>query len=374
MKGETIMLSLNQSIVEKNQIQAKVELTNNILEESSHYLKGSQLMELNKTLNKHFQGYEIFLQQDIDLHKNYIEENKSIIDIYISNKKLEGLSPRTLEYYKKTVTAFVEYVDKHLSDVTSQDIRDYLSYVQSIGNCSNVTIDSIRRNLNTFFNTISNEGYIQSNPMAKIKKIKSAKKVKKPFTEIEIEKMRNELSSLPERTPIQQLFKYQDQALFELLLSSGIRLRECIQLNKEDIDLENRTFMVLGKGNKERQCYFSVKCQYYLDKIINFEYKGRTSKYKDVEALFVTKSTKGNYNHRIGGNGVERKIRELGRKCGVKAHPHKFRRTFATTLLNKGVPIEQIKELLGHANLDTTMIYAIVDQDQIKYNHGKYAG
>jgi len=354
--------------------KAKHDLIQNILEESSQYLKGSQLMELNRTLNKHFEGYEVFVQQDIDLHKNYIEENKSIIDIYISNKKLEGLSPRTLEYYKKTVTAFVEYVDKHLSDVTSQDIRDYLSHVQSIGNCSNVTIDSIRRNLNTFFNTISNEGYIQSNPMAKIKKIKSAKKVKKPFTEIEIEKMRNELSSLPERTPIQQLFKYQDQALFELLLSSGIRLMECIQLNKEDIDLENRTFMVLGKGNKERQCYFSVKCQYYLDKIINFEYEGGTSKYKDVEALFVTKSTKGNYNHRIGGNGVERKIRELGRKCGVKAHPHKFRRTFATTLLNKGVPIEQIKELLGHANLDTTMIYAIVDQDQVKYNHSKYAG
>lgn len=368
------MLSLNQNSIENIQIQAKIELTNNILEESSRYLKGSQLMELNKTLNKHFQEYEIFVQQDIDLHKNYIEENKSIIDIYISNKQLEGLSPRTLKYYKETVTAFVEYVDKHLSDVTSQDIRNYLSFVQQTTSSSNATIDNLRRNLNTFFNTISNEGYIQSNPMAKIKKIKSAKKVKKPFTEIEIEKMRNELSNLPERTPSQQLFKYQDQALFELLLSSGIRLRECIQLNKEDIDLENRTFMVLGKGNKERQCYFSVKCQYYLDKIINFEYKGRTSKYKDVEALFVTKSTKGDYNHRLAGNGVERKIRELGRKCGVKAHPHKFRRTFATTLLNKGVPIEQIKELLGHANLDTTMIYAIVDQDQVKYNHSKYAG
>ena len=355
------------------QITAKRDLTNNILEDASKYLKGSQVMELNKTLNKHFEGYEIYVEQDVDLHKNYVEENKTIVELYLNNKKLEGLSPRTLDYYENVIKKFLKFADKPLSDVVSQDIRDYLGHVQSTGTCGNVTLDSLRRNLNTFFNTISNEGYIQSNPMAKIKKIKAPKKVKKPYSEIEIEKMRDALSKLPENTPLQQLTKIRDHAIFELLLSSGIRLRECGQLNKSDIDLQNRTFTVLGKGNKERTCYFSVKCQFYLSKLLNFEYRGNTLKYADSPALFTSKSSK-NEGYRWGLNGIERRFRELGQKCGVRAHPHKFRRTFATTLVNKGVPIEQIKELLGHANLDTTMIYAIVDQDQVKYNHNKYAG
>lgn len=353
--------------------KAKYDLTNQILEDSARYLKGSQLMELNKTLNKCFENYEIFVEQDIDLHKNYVEENKSIVEIYLNNKKLEGLSPTTLVYYKDTIYNMLDFVDKPLSDVVSQDIREFLSHIQDIGDCSNVTLDSIRRNLNTFFNTINNEGYIQINPMAKIKKIKSPKKVKKPFTDFEIETMRNYLSKLPEKTPNQRLFKLRDQALFELLLSSGIRLRECVQLNKSDIDLQNRTFIVLGKGNKERRCYFSVKCQFYLDKFLNFKYAGNTKKYRDESALLISKRGKGK-EYRLSLGGVERRIREVGQVCGVKAHPHKFRRTFATTLVNKGVPIEQIKELLGHANLDTTMIYAIVDQDQVKYNHNKYVG
>ena len=368
------MLNVNSELdyTTELQVKAKTQLTNDILEESSHYLKGSQVLELNKTLNKHFEHYEIFVEQNTNLHENYVEENKSIIEIYLSNKKLEGLSPRTLHYYGQVINDFTEYVNKHLSDVTSQDVREYLSYKQQLNNCSGTTIDNLRRNLNTFFNTICNEGYVQYNPMAKIKKIKSAKKVKKPFTDFEIEKMRSELNKLPERTKVQQLVKLRDQALFELLLSSGIRLRECVQLNKEDIDLVNRSFIVLGKGNKERVCYFSVKAQFFLKKLLDFKYSGNTRKYEDCPALFISKTPKTDY--RWEGNGIERFIRELGQKCDVKAHPHKFRRTFATNLVNKGVPIEQIKELSGHANIDTTMIYAIVDETQVKYNHNKYAG
>jgi len=280
------------------QVKAKTDLTNNILEEAAHYLKGSQVLELNKTLNKHFERYEIFVEQSTNLHENYAEENKSIVNIYLQNKKLEGLSPRTLTAYSDVINDFVRYVDKHLSDVTSQDVRAFIGFRQSLGNASNSYLDTIRRYLSAFFNTICSEGYVQYNPMAKIKKIKSAKKVKKPFTELEIEKMRDALNSKPENTKTRELFKIQDQALFELLLSSGIRLRECVQLNKEDIDLQNRTFTVLGKGNKERVCYFSVKCQYYLEKLLNFEYSGRTRKYEDCEALFVTKSSNGDYNHR----------------------------------------------------------------------------
>ena len=368
------MLNVNSELdyTTELQVKAKTQLTNDILEESSHYLKGSQVLELNKTLNKQFEHYEIFVEQNTNLHENYVEENKSIIEIYLSNKKLEGLSPRTLKYYGDVIYDFVEYVNKHLSDVTSQDVREYLSFKQQLNNCSGTSVDNLRRNLNTFFNTICNEGYVQYNPMAKIKKIKSTKKVKKPFSDFEIEKMRNELNNLPETTKTQQYFKLRDQALFELLLSSGIRLRECVQLNKNDMDLVSRSFIVLGKGNKERVCYFSVKAQFYLEKMLNFKHDKKTRKHSENPALFPSKINKN--GGRWGGNGIERRIRELGNRCGVKAHPHKFRRTFATNLVNKGVPIEQIKELLGHANIDTTMIYAIVDETQVKYNHNKYAG
>ena len=302
------LLNINSTDTATNilQVQAKTELTNIILEESSSYLKGSQVMELNKTLNKHFQNYEIFVMQDTDLHKNYVEENRSLLSVYIGNKKLEGLSPRTLAYYENSIKQMLEYVNKPLSDITTQDLREYLAHRQESGTCGNVTLDSIRRNLNTFFNTMSNEGYIPYNPMVKIKKIKSVKKVKKPFTELEIEKMRGLLNSLPETTKYERYLKLRDSALFELLLSSGIRLRECVQLNKSDINLEDRSFIVLGKGNKERNAYFSVKCQYCLKELFNFENEGAEN-YREHSPLF-----KGTYG-RLGQNGVERRIRELGK-------------------------------------------------------------
>ena len=359
--------AMNKSYTNVLQVQAKTDLINDILRDSEYFLKGSQLMELTKVLNKNMEKYEIFIEQDIDLHKNYVEENKSLLSIYIGNKKLEGLSPRTLHYYEHTIKRMLEYVNKPLADITTNDLREYLSYIQETGNCSNTTLDNLRRNLNTFFNTMSNEGYIQVNPMVKIKKIKSVKKVKKPFTELEIEKMRGKLNAMPEDTQYEKYLKLRDSALVELLLSSGVRLRECAQLNKSDINLEDRSFVVLGKGNKERVAYFSVRCQYCLKELFDFE-SNSTDVYHDNSPLFKGKLG------RLGLNSIERRIRDLGKSCGVKAHPHKFRRTMATTLVNKGVPIEQIKELLGHANIDTTMIYAIIDQDQVKYNHNKYAG
>ena len=360
------MLTTTNNITSELELQAKTNLTNAILEDSARYLKGSQLMELNKTLNKHFQNYEIFVDDHKDLHENYKEENKSIVGIYIRNKELEGISPRTITYYKDVIIKLLEFVDKPLPDITTQDIREFLA----CQNGSNVTIDNYRRNLSAFFGTISNEGYIQLNPMAKIKKIKASKKIKKPYTELEIEKMRHVLNNLPEHTSQKKYYKLQKQVIFELLLSSGIRLRELHQLNKSDMNLVNRTFIVLGKGNKERTCYFSVKCQFFLKKLFNFDFEGNTKKLENLEPLLVNPKT----GKRLGMNGIERNIRNLGRSIGVEAHPHKFRRTFATTLVNKGVPIEQIKELLGHSNIDTTMLYAIVDQDQVRYNHNKFAG
>ena len=344
------------------QVQAKTELTNNILEESSQYLKGSQVQELNKTLNKHFEKYEIFVQQELRTNENYAEENQSILETFLSNKQLEGCASSTLYYYKMVISNFLKVVGMPLADVTTQDMRNYLTYYQSINDASNASVDNVRRILNGFFNTINNEGFIPTNPMSRIKHIKQEKKLKKPFTNFEIEQMRGALQNQKERwVSISEYEIIRNKAIFELLLSSGIRVRELVQLNKNDIDLNSRTFTVMGKGSKERECYFSVKAEYYLRQLLNMD------TYRENKALFA-----GRGGNRLLVSGAETMVRELGKVVGIKAHPHKFRRTFATNLINKGVPVEHVKEMLGHTNLDTTMIYAIVDRERVKQSHQRY--
>lgn len=352
----------NDNYATNLQVQAKTELTNNILEDSSRYLKGSQIQELNKTLNKHFDKYEIFVQQEINLHENYQEENQAILETYLSNKKLEGLSKNSLYYYNMVLSNFLKVVGMHLADVTTQDLRNYLTYYQSLNNASNASVDNVRRVLNGFFNTINNEGFIPTNPMSRIKHIKQEKKLKKAFTNFEIEKMRGALQNQKKRKKsVSEYEILRNKTIFELLLSSGIRVRELVQLNKNDVDLNSRTFTVMGKGSKERECYFNTKTEYYLRHLLDME------KSRESEALFI-----GRTGSRILIGGVEGMIRELGECVGVKAHPHKFRRTFATNLINKGVPVEHVKEMLGHTNLDTTMIYAIVDRERVKQSHQQY--
>lgn len=344
------------------QVQAKTELTNNILEDSSRYLKGSQIQELNKTLNKHFERYEIFVQKEMNLNENYEEENQRILDTYLSNKTLEGLSPNSLSYYKLVLSNFLKVVGMPLADVTTQDMRNYLTYYQSINDASNASVDNTRRILNGFFNTINSEGFIPTNPMSRIKHIKQEKKLKKPFTNFEIEKMRGALNNQKKNwKAISQYEIIRNKTIFELLLSSGIRVRELCSLNKRDIDLNSRTFTVMGKGSKERECYFSVKAEYYLRQLLDMD------TYKENEALFCGRGGK-----RLRVGGCELMIKQLGESMDIKAHPHKFRRTFATNMINKGVPVEHVKEMLGHTNLDTTMIYAIVDRERIKQSHRQY--
>lgn len=358
-------ISQNAAVVNELQAKAKNDLTNEILEKASIYLKGTQLMELNKILNDVLDGYEIFVDNKLDFNKNYAEDNQTILDHFISTKKVEGVSPRTIEYYYTTLVKLLDYIDCPIADVEADLIREYLGYHQKLNNCSNTTSDNIRRVFSSFFGFCNDEGFVQRNPMRKVKKIKSTKKVKKAFTDIELEEMRDYINHMPERTKVQKYIKLRNNALFELLLSSGVRIKECVALNKEDINFDNRSFLVLGKGDKERVCYFSVKCAHRLKKLLDFN---PPKQYRKSDALFVGKA-----GGRWGINGIERFIREMGNELGIEAHPHKFRRTFATNLIRKEVPIEQVREMMGHSNLDTTMIYTVIDQEQVKMNHNKYS-
>lgn len=337
------------------QAEAKRDLTNEILESMENYLDNSQLMELNRSINQHLNQVQVYHHNNTAT--DFEERNKALVEEFIRNKKLSGLSKNTISYYNSTLQKYLRYCDKLILDYKPEDIREFLSFYKELNNCSNVSLNNVRRILSTFYEYLHTEEYILKNPMKAVNHIKEPKRIKKPFTSEEIEIMR--------KTLIED-YDYRDLAIFELLLSSGVRLSELASLNREDIDFETQTFNVIGKGNKERKCYFGTKAKMALKDYL----KTRTDK---SPALFITLNKSHGGAKRLGISGIGTFIRELGLYCGIKeAHPHKFRRTFATNLLNRKMPLEQIQKLLGHDNINTTMIYVNIDEEEIKLNYQKY--
>ena len=341
-------------------MDAQKQATDEILSRMDKYLTGSQLYELNKVLNDEFNKV-IFTKKKENLHYDVESENRYILNEFLSMKRIEGLSERSLSRYDYDIGNMFKYVNKHYNDITTEDIREYLRYTQSRNNCSNRAIDNYRKSLNTFFNTMSDNGYVYKNPMTRIGPIKYDKKVKKPFTDEEIEILR---LNIPEKDLL-------TRAMFELLLCSGIRLGGLVNLNRDDLDFSSMTFKVTEKGNKERICYLNDAAKVHIKKYL----KSRTD---NNPALFVAKATRVNKHGvreppRLGSTGVERRFRELGKKAGIKeVHPHKFRRTVATKLIKRGMPIDQVQSILGHDNISTTMLYVEVEQNHVKMNHQKY--
>lgn len=319
------------------------------------FLGGDELVILNNTLNEVLSKYEIVSDSLTEKWENFEESNRSLLEKYLRAIAVEGKSERTINYYRGTFEYFLEYINKPLPEVTTQDIRDYLYFRDETGEISNTSLDNIRRVLNTIFRWLHEEMYILKNPVISIKKIKRDKKIVPPLTAYEIELIRKELN---EHTDIAGV---RDKAIFELLLSSGVRVAELVQLDINNIDFDNRSFIVFGKGGKERECYFNAKAQLSLEIYLN----QRTD---DSPELFV--SSKSPYT-RLGINGVERRLRETGRKVNIRLFPHLLRKTFATNLLRKGVQIEQVQILLGHAKLETTTIYARVDETNLNNSHKK---
>ena len=250
-----------------------------------------------------------------------------------------------------TVEHLLKTVDVEVRKMTTDDLRSYLAEYQQINNCSKVTVDNIRRNLSSFFSWLEEEDYILKSPMRRIHKIKTKQQVKEIISDEMIEKMRDNCKTK------------RDLAIIDLLYSTGIRVGELVRLNISDIDFEERECVVYGKGDKERRVYFDAKAKVHLKDYINT----RTDKNK---ALFVTLDAP--YD-RLKISGVEIRLRKLGRKLSLeRIHPHKFRRSMATRAIDKGMPIEQVQKILGHSQIDTTMQYAMVNQNNVKTAHQKY--
>ena len=280
------------------------------------------------------------------------KDNAALLDVFISAKKIEGCSEKTLQYYKSSIEKLVMAVGKNVCETNTNDIRCYLADLQEKRGLSKVTIDNLRRIYSSFFSWLEDEDYITKSPVRRIHKVRTDALVKEVLTDENIEVLRDSCHEL------------RDIAMIDLLLSTGMRVGELVRINREDIDLHERQCVVFGKGNKEREVYFNARAKIHLKKYL----EQRTD---DNPALFV--SLKSPYN-RLTINGVEVRLRKLGAQANIatKVHPHKFRRTLATMAIDKGMPIEQVQKMLGHVKIDTTMHYAMVNQANVKIAHRKF--
>lgn len=314
----------------------------NVLNEMAEYLSISQLKKLQEVILKTFAENET--------EKKKIP-NEDFLEMFLSAKRIEGCSDRTIQYYRVTVEHLLDHVSTEVRKITTEEMRRYLTDYQRINNCSNVTIDNVRRNISSFFSWLEEEDYILKSPMRRIHKIKTKTVVKNTISDEGIERLRDHCKEI------------RDLAMIDLLYSTGIRVGELVNLNINDIDLEGRECVVYGKGDKERKVYFDAKAKVHLKEYID----GRSD---ENEALFVTLDAPFD---RLKISGVEIRLRQMGRKLQLdRIHPHKFRRTMATRAIDKGMPIEQVQKILGHSQIDTTMQYAIVNQNNVKNSHRKY--
>lgn len=330
----------------------KEQLTTEITRQMLPYLDNAQMEQLQEVLSHCFWGVQITPDLDAVQLKEK-ETNAELLEMFISAKRVEGCSEKTLKYYKATLVRLFDVMDMHVTHMKTDDLRNYLSDYQQTSQCTKANIDNIRRILSSFFAWLEDENYIIKSPVRRIHKIKSSKVVKETYSDESMEIIRDQCGCL------------RDLALIDLLASTGMRVGELVRLNRDDIDFENRECVVFGKGSKERPVYFDARTKIHLKNYLD-------SRIDDEDALFVSLL----FPHkRLEISGVEIRLRELGRKLGItKVHPHKFRRTLATRAIDKGMPIEQVQRLLGHAKIDTTMQYAMVNQNNVKISHRKYIG
>ena len=329
----------------------KEEVKTRIVTAMAQNLTPEQLLFLNTVLNDNFKNLEIKPLDDEVSQRN--NANNELLNAFISAKKIEGCSDKTLHYYRSSIEALLAKLNKKIDVIVTNDIRNYLSDYQEERLSSRVTIDNLRRIFSSFFAWLEDEDYIGKSPVRRIHKVRTESLVKEVLSDENMEVLRDTCHEI------------RDLAMIDLLASTGMRVGELAKMNREDIDFQERQCVVFGKGNKEREVYFNARTKIHLKRYLESR--------KDTNpALFVSLSSPHN---RLTISGVEVRLRQLGRKAGInKVHPHKFRRTLATMAIDKGMPIEQVQKLLGHVKIDTTLHYAMVNQTNVKIAHRKFIG
>lgn len=326
----------------------KQNLINDVVQAMLPYLNNAQTEKLQEVMQHELFNYEVLESE----YKDKSSE-QNLVELFLSAKRIEGCSEKSLKYYYSTIRKMLDSVGKAIKHIETDDIRGYLTDYQKKNQSSRVTIDNIRRILSSFFSWLEDEDYILKSPVRRIHKVKTAINIKETYSDEALELMRDNCSEI------------RDLAMIDMLASTGMRVGEMVLLNREDIDFNERECIVFGKGDKERIVYFDARTKIHLKDYLQ-------SRTDDNPALFVT--LKSPYKRMTIG-GIEVRLRNFGRRLGLqKVHPHKFRRTLATMAIDKGMPIEQLQQLLGHRRIDTTLQYAMVKQSNVKIAHRKYIG
>ncbi len=326
----------------------KQNLITDIVQVMLPFLNNAQTERLQEVLQHTLFDYEV---TKIENEKEISEQN--LVESFLSAKRIEGCSEKTLKYYDSTIQAMLNSIGKGIKYIVTDDIRCYLTEYQTEKKSSKVTIDNIRRILSSFFSWLEDEDYILKSPVRRIHKVKTGMNIKETYSDEALELMRDNCTEL------------RDLAMIDMLASTGMRVGEMVLLNRNDIDFNERECVVFGKGEKERIVYFDARTKIHLQNYLD-------NRADDNPALFVSLQSPHN---RMNIGGIEVRLRQLGKRLGLnKVHPHKFRRTLATMAIDKGMPIEQLQQLLGHRRIDTTLQYAMVKQSNVKIAHRKYIG
>lgn len=328
-------------------MDTRMEIINKVVSELADVEK-EVVEKVERILYIQLQNYEV--QERCTEVIPHDGSNLGYVRKFIATKRLEGKSERTLKKYQPELEKLIGFLNKKLYEVDTYDLRLYLSLYKENRGISNRTLENMRKTISSFFGWMHDEGYVGRNPARALKQIKYTKEVKKPFTGVEREKLKNACGFL------------RDLALTEFLYASGLRVSEVVSLDRNNIDFINREAVVVGKGGKERTFYLSEICTEYMKQYIN-------SRTDNNPALFI--SLKKPFG-RLGKNGIETALKRIGERAGVEnVHPHRFRRTLATDLVKKNVPIQDVAEILGHADLRTTQVYVCMDKETVKFRYNK---
>lgn len=300
------------------------------------------------------------------------KNNQALMQQFLISKKIKGCSERTIQFYGKELKRWDEELQKDFISMQADDIRIRIAKRQIRDKVTAVTINNELRALSSFCTWMQQEAIRHDNPTAKVDKVKGRKKKKKAFTEIEVEKMRGVLETS------------KDKAMFEILLSTGCRVSELARLRIDDVDGDKA--VVHGKGNKDRTVYLNAKATIALDTYLadrrdNSIWLFPRRKERLVGIKGVSREKLQNWykypefineDMHVDKGTIEARIRRMGKKVGVKAHPHKFRRTCATWALKRGMPIIHVSHMLGHESMETTQIYLDMDEKELEAAHRLY--
>ena len=323
-------------------IEAKALLLKNLEQQLSTAITAAEMSKVLSAVSDQLAEYSVeYATQDIRMD--------DLLDAYTAAMQIQGRSEKTIKRYRYLIGRMMEDVNVPTRSITVYHLRQYLAKEKARG-ISDRTLEGTRQVFSAYFNWLHREQLIDTNPTANLGAIKYPKKIKLTYSEIDIEKMKFCCKTL------------RDRAIICFLLSTGCRISEMIRLNREDVDLNNLECTVLGKGNKERTVF--------LDSVTGMLIRDYLTQRKDDSpALFI-----GKRKQRLSAQGVRAMMVRLAKASAVDhVHPHKFRRTLATSLIRHGMPIQEVAAILGHDKLDTTMQYVVLDKTDVKNSYRKYA-